>query len=128
MRVLLLRGPSPDLTCGRPSGLTINQGGSGSPVPNGVKKGAVETQAAVEMGELINELGMGRSGDEADLIEKPGHREDVRGEADFFQEGKNRGTVFGCPKGVQSSHPDNAVKPVGTAGFGDRLGVADQTF
>ena len=32
------------------------------------------------------------------------------------------------PKRVQSGHPDNAVKPVGVARFGDRLGAADQTF
>ena len=88
--MLSLRGPPPYPTSGCPSGLTIDQGGSGPPVPNGVKDGAVKAQVVVETGELIDELGVGQNGGEADLVEKPGHREHVRGEADFFQEGNNR--------------------------------------
>ena len=84
MSVLLLRSTPLYPASGRPSGLTINQGGSGPPVPNGVKKGAVETQVVVKAGELLDELDVCRSGGEADLVEKPGHREHVRGEADFF--------------------------------------------
>ena len=126
--MLLLRGPPPYPTIGCPSGLTIDQGGSGTPVPDGVEEGTVEMQVEVETGELIDELGVYRSGNETNLVEEPGHREHVRGEANFFQEGKNRGTVLGCPKGVQSGHPDNTVKTVGGARFGDRFGVADQTF
>ena len=83
MSVLLLRGTPPYPTCGSPGGLTMNQGGSGPPVSNRVKKGAVETQVVVESSELLDKLSVGRSGGEADLVEKTGHREHVSGEADF---------------------------------------------
>jgi hypothetical protein len=74
-----------------------------------VKKRSVLSHSLVKILRDFNETVVARPGGQTDFVIVPGDRKDVGNEVELVQKDKDRGPVFGEPKGIKTAQLNHSI-------------------